>query len=79
MSLYGGIDPVPVPPLPNYLTQPDAGSSTEKSEMDAKWIGDFTDDLSVATALRRWDEAIELVDKGRVTPGHTPDPSKLSL
>ena len=73
MSLYGGVDSVPVPPIPNVLAPPDAGSSTEKSELDAKWIGDFTDDLSVAIALRKWDEAIGLVDKGRVNPGEFPN------
>jgi exocyst complex component 8 len=73
MSLYGGVNSVPVPPVLNVLAQPDAGSLTEKSELDAKWIGDFTDDLSVAIALRKWDEAIGLVDKGRVMPGEIPN------
>jgi exocyst complex component 8 len=69
MSLYGGVDPgpaPPVPPMPSYLALSTSGSAAEKFELDAKWIGDFIDDLSVAIALRRWDEAIELVDKGRI-------------
>lgn len=43
----------------------DVGASAkEKTERDARWIGDFTDDLTVAIALRKWDHAVALVEEG---------------
>lgn len=67
--MYGGgirESMAPVPALPSYLLQ-DAAGSKEQSEWDAKWIGDFTDELAVAIALRQWDEALALVEKGMFT------------
>lgn len=39
----------------------------EKGERDARWIGDFSDDLTVAIALRKWDEAVAMVIEGTFT------------
>ncbi|KAI0937467.1 hypothetical protein AcV5_005372 [Taiwanofungus camphoratus] len=57
------------PPVPNWLEdlvgQTEVGSSAkEKAEQDARWIGDFSDDLTVSIALREWDKAVKLVEKG---------------
>ena len=47
------------------MTEKDAGSSAkEKAEQDARWIGDFSDDLTVAIALRKWEDAVALVEEG---------------
>ena len=60
-----------VPPVPDFLAhlvdKSDVGSSAkEKSERDARWIGDFTDELTVAIALRNWDQAVNLVGEGMI-------------
>jgi hypothetical protein len=39
-------------------------SAKEVLERDARWIGDFADQLTVAIALREWDTAVDLVDQG---------------
>jgi hypothetical protein len=36
----------------------------EVAERDARWIGDFADQLTVAVALREWDTAVDLVEQG---------------
>lgn len=36
----------------------------EKAENDARWVGDFTDELSIAIAMHDWNEAVSLVEKG---------------
>lgn len=59
-----------MPALPDFLAdvsgRPDLGSSAkEKLERDARWLGDFSDDLTVAIALRKWDHAAALVEEGR--------------
>lgn len=36
-----------------------------KADMDAGWIVDFTDEMTVAIALRRWDVATGLYEQGR--------------
>ena len=59
------------PPVPDFLAhlvdKSDVGSSAkEKSERDARWIGDFTDELTVAIALRNWDQAVNLVREGMI-------------
>ena len=58
-----------MPPLPAWMadlaSKSDMGpSAKEKAERDARWIGDFSDDLTVAIALREWDDAVALVEKG---------------
>lgn len=58
-----------VPPLPDFLAgmseKDTASTAKDKSEQDSRWIGDFSDDLTVAIALRKWEEAITLVEEGR--------------
>lgn len=63
MSIIGDIPAVP--PLPG-VSNPVQGGAQAKAEQDARWIGDFTDDLSVAIALRNWSGALELVEQGTV-------------
>ena len=41
-------------------------SAKEKSERDARWIGDWSDELTVAIALREWDTAVGLVEEGEM-------------
>jgi hypothetical protein len=40
----------------------------EVAERDARWIGDFADQLTVAIALREWDTAVDLVEQGTLLP-----------
>ena len=35
-----------------------------KSDKDAIWVGELTDNLTVAIALREWDKAVALVEEG---------------
>ena len=42
-----------------------SGSLEEKAEGDARWISDFADELTVAIALREWDQAVTLVEQGQ--------------
>lgn len=39
-------------------------SGKDKAERDARWIGDFSDDLTVAIALRKFEDAVVLVAEG---------------
>lgn len=39
-------------------------SAKEKSERDVRWATEFSDDLTVAIALRNWEEAVSLVEDG---------------
>lgn len=55
----------PVPDLPGASLAGAVGGAQAKVEQDTRWIGDFTDDLSVAISLRKWTEALELVEEGR--------------
>ena len=62
-----------VPPVPDWMSDlaQQAGmsdSAKENAERDARWIGDFADDLNVAIALREWDRAVELVEQGVLLP-----------
>ncbi|PCH34358.1 hypothetical protein WOLCODRAFT_135668 [Wolfiporia cocos MD-104 SS10] len=64
----------PVPPVPGWMAdfvgQTEMGASAkEKAENDARWIGDFCDDLTVSIALRQWDKAVELVEQGEAQLG----------
>lgn len=60
-----GMPPVPDLPGASLAGAAAASGPQAKAEQDARWIGDFTDDLSVAIALRKWTEAIDLIDQGR--------------
>ena len=42
-------------------------SAKEKAERDARWIGDWSDELTVAIALREWDKTVELVEDAPVS------------
>ena len=39
-------------------------SAQDKAEGDARWAGDFADRLTVAIALREWEQAVSLVEEG---------------
>ncbi len=58
-----------IPPVPDWMSniaqQSDMSDTTkENAERDARWIGDFADELTVVIALREWDKAVELVERG---------------
>ncbi|EPS97806.1 hypothetical protein FOMPIDRAFT_1037724 [Fomitopsis schrenkii] len=58
-----------MPPVPTWMAdivgQTDMGASAkEKAERDARWIGDYCDELTVSIALREWEKAVGLVEKG---------------
>lgn len=36
----------------------------EKAERDSRWVGEWSDDLTVAIALKEWSKAVDLVDQG---------------
>lgn len=40
------------------------GGSQEKSDKDTLWVGELTDKLTIAIALREWDNAVALVEEG---------------
>jgi len=50
------------------LVQKSGTGSTaqDKTEGDARWAGDFADKLTVAIALREWDQAVSLVEEGKI-------------
>ena len=37
----------------------------EKVERDARWVGEWSDNLTVAIALKEWAKAVDLVDQGQ--------------
>jgi len=41
-------------------------SAQDKAEGDARWAGDFADKLTVAIALREWEQAVSLVEEGEM-------------
>lgn len=61
-------DPGSMPSLPSWLKESSAlslsNSGTDQPERDARWISDYCDNLSVAIALRQWEEATSLVETG---------------
>ncbi|TFY54472.1 hypothetical protein EVG20_g9690, partial [Dentipellis fragilis] len=66
-----------VPPMPDWMAdlQRQAGmgdGAKEKSERDARWVGDFADELTVAIALREWERAVSLVEEGEAKLASTP-------
>ena len=42
-------------------------SAQDKAEGDARWVGDFADRLTVAIALREWEQAVSLVEEGKAS------------
>jgi len=61
-------DPNPIPSMPVWSVEAGSGGAKEKADRDARWIGDFSDDLTVAIALHEWDEAVRLVEEGDYEP-----------
>ncbi|THH02363.1 hypothetical protein EW026_g529 [Hermanssonia centrifuga] len=60
---------VPEVPFPDFLAEIAAKSEmgstvSDKAERDLRWVGDFSDDLTVAVALRQWDRAVSLIEDG---------------
>ncbi|TFY73945.1 hypothetical protein EWM64_g10067, partial [Hericium alpestre] len=73
-SLLYGND---VPLMPDWMADlaQQAGMSDgakDKAERDARWIGEFADELTVAVALREWDRAVDLVEQGQAKVSTTP-------
>jgi hypothetical protein len=48
------------------LVQKSGQSAQDKAEGDARWAGDFADRLTVAIALREWEQAVSLVEEGEI-------------
>jgi hypothetical protein len=46
------------------LADAQGGGAKDKAERDARFVGDFTDDLTVAIALREYERAVQLVEDG---------------
>ena len=58
-----------LPSMPDWmadLTQKSGVGSgaQDKAEGDARWISDFADRLTVAIALREWEQAVSLLEEG---------------
>lgn len=41
-------------------------NAQDKTEGDARWVNDFADRLTVAIALREWEQAVSLVEEGEI-------------
>ncbi|EGO31220.1 hypothetical protein SERLADRAFT_432868 [Serpula lacrymans var. lacrymans S7.9] len=50
----------------------EGSTAKDKAERDARWMGEFADDLTVAIALRQWDQAVKLVEQGKAKLAVTP-------
>ena len=37
----------------------------ERAERDARWVGEWSDNLAVAIALKEWTKAVDLVEQGQ--------------
>ena len=63
-----------MPAIPEWLADlnqrsgGDGSSAKEKAERDAIWVGEWSDDLTVAIALKEWDKAVSLVEQGFFFP-----------
>ncbi|KAF8167544.1 hypothetical protein B0H34DRAFT_669962 [Crassisporium funariophilum] len=71
----------PVPPVPEWMVDlakkggdiPGmATDAKEKGERDARWVGEWSDNLTVAIALKEWGKAVELVEQGQAKLSITP-------
>lgn len=66
-------NPDRMPAMPDWMADlasradPDgaATDAKEKAERDARWVGEWADELTVAIALREWEKATGLVETGR--------------
>lgn len=36
----------------------------EKAERDSRWVSEWSDDLTVAIALKEWGKAVDFVERG---------------
>lgn len=58
-----------IPSMPDWLKElaesEGIGSAKDKADKDAIWVGELTDDLTVAIALREWEKAASLVEQGK--------------
>lgn len=43
----------------------DGSGAKEKAERDARWVGEWADELTVAIALREWEQAVALIEQGQ--------------
>ncbi|KAH7916378.1 hypothetical protein BJ138DRAFT_995706 [Hygrophoropsis aurantiaca] len=72
------LNPDNMPSLPDWMAElaqkagVEDSSAKDKAERDARWVGDFSDDLTVAIALREWDQAVKLVEQGKAKLPTTP-------
>ncbi|PPQ79863.1 LOW QUALITY PROTEIN: hypothetical protein CVT25_002919 [Psilocybe cyanescens] len=71
----------PAPPVPDWMAElakkggdiPGiATDAKEKAERDARWVGEWSDDLTVAIALKEWSKAVDLVEQGQAKVAVTP-------
>ncbi|KAF9453876.1 hypothetical protein P691DRAFT_718920 [Macrolepiota fuliginosa MF-IS2] len=71
------------PPMPEWMVDlarrggdfpgaDDIDDAKEKAEKDARWVGEWSDDLTVAIALREWSKAVELVEQGQARSSTIP-------
>lgn len=67
------LDPNPMPAMPVWAVEAGTGGAKEKADRDARWISDFSDDLTVAIALHEWDEAVRLVEEGDTGTAYSSD------
>ncbi|KXN90085.1 Exocyst complex component EXO84 [Leucoagaricus sp. SymC.cos] len=49
----------------DFLNLTEDDDAKAKAERDARWVGEWSDDLTVAIALREWTKAVDLVEKGQ--------------
>ncbi|KAF9532123.1 hypothetical protein CPB83DRAFT_58809 [Crepidotus variabilis] len=70
-----------VPPVPEWMADlarrggeiPGMGTDAkEKGERDARWVGEWSDDLTIAIALKEWSKAVDLVEQGQAKASVTP-------
>ncbi|CCF50664.1 hypothetical protein NDA11_005482 [Ustilago hordei] len=55
-----------------------AASAASERKDPGRWNNDFSDELSVCIALREWDQAVSLIEKGRAVLSTYPSPSSRS-
>ncbi|KAF8807915.1 hypothetical protein BYT27DRAFT_7190004 [Phlegmacium glaucopus] len=70
----GSIRKSQIPPVPEWMADlaqkggdiPGMGTDAkEKAERDARWVGEWSDNLAVAIALKEWTQAVDLVEQGQ--------------
>ncbi|KAF5323438.1 hypothetical protein D9611_005568 [Ephemerocybe angulata] len=77
----GGGRNSPAPPMPEWMSElakkggdiPSiANDAKEKAERDARFVGDWSDNLTVAIALKEWKKAVDLVEEGQAKSATMP-------